>query len=176
MTAVTICSDFGARENKICHCFHFSPIYMPWNDGTGCHDLCFLNIALSQLFHSPLSLSSRGSLVPLCFLPLEWYHLHMLACWYFSWQSWFQLVLHPAQHFTWCTLYISYTSMVTGLQPWCSPFPILKQSIIVPCPVLTSASWPAYRFHRRQIWWSGISISLRIFHSLLWSTQSKASC
>ena len=140
MTAVTIWSDFGARENKICHCFHFSPIYMPWNDGTGCHDLCFLNIALSQLFHSPLSLSSRGSLVPLCFLPLEWYHLHMLACWYFSWQSWFQLVLHPAQHFTWCTLYISYTSMVTGLQPWCSPFPILKQSIIVPCPVLTSAS------------------------------------
>ena len=27
---------------------------------------------LSQLFHSPLSPSSRGSLVPLCFLPLGW--------------------------------------------------------------------------------------------------------
>ena len=27
--------------------------------------------------------------------------------WYFSWQSWFQLVLHPAQHFSWCTLHIS---------------------------------------------------------------------
>ena len=27
--------------------------------------------------------------------------------WYFSWQSWFQLVLHPAWHFTWCTLHIS---------------------------------------------------------------------
>ena len=26
---------------------------------------------------------------------------------YFSWQSWFQLVLHPAQHFSWCTLPIS---------------------------------------------------------------------
>ena len=25
MAAVTICSDFGAQENKICHCFHFSP-------------------------------------------------------------------------------------------------------------------------------------------------------
>ena len=24
----------------------------------------------------------------------------------FSWQSWFQLVLHPAQHFTLCTLHI----------------------------------------------------------------------
>ena len=27
--AITICSDFGAQENKICHCFHFSPIYLP---------------------------------------------------------------------------------------------------------------------------------------------------
>ena len=24
MAAVTICSDFGAQENKVCHCFHFS--------------------------------------------------------------------------------------------------------------------------------------------------------
>ena len=37
-------------------------------------------------------------------------------------------------------------------------------------PVLTAASWPAYRFLRRQARWSGISISLRVFHSLLWST------
>ena len=44
----------------------------------------------------------------------------------------------------------------------------------VPCPVLTVASWPAYRFFRRQVRWSGISISWRIFHSLLWSTQSEA--
>jgi len=27
--------------------------------------------------------------------------------WYFSQQSWFQLVLLPAQHFSWCTLHIS---------------------------------------------------------------------
>ena len=44
----------------------------------------------------------------------------------------------------------------------------------VPCPVLTAASWPAYRYLRRQVRWSGISISFRIFHSLLWSTQLKA--
>ena len=37
----------------------------------------------------------------------------------------------------------------------------------------TVASWPAYRFLRRQVRWSNIPISLRIFHSLLWSTQSK---
>ena len=24
-----------------CHCFHCFPIYLPWSDGTGCHDLKF---------------------------------------------------------------------------------------------------------------------------------------
>ena len=33
-------------------------------------------------------------------------HLHIWGYWYFSWQSWFQLMLHPAWHFTWCTLHI----------------------------------------------------------------------
>ena len=59
-----------------------------------------------------------------------------------------------------------------NIHPWHTPFPIWNQSV-VPCPVLTVASWPAYRFLRRLVRWSGIPISLRIFHSLLWSTQSK---
>ena len=25
-------------KNKVCHCFHCFPIYLPWSDGTGCHD------------------------------------------------------------------------------------------------------------------------------------------
>ena len=29
MAAVTICSDFGAQKNKVCHCFHCFPIYLP---------------------------------------------------------------------------------------------------------------------------------------------------
>ena len=60
-----------------------------------------------------------------------------------------------------------------NIWPWHTPFPIWKQSV-VPCPVLAVASWPAYRFPKRQVRWSGIPISFRIFHSLLWSTQSKA--
>ena len=35
-----------------------------------------------------------------------------LRYWYFSQQSWFQLVLHPAQHFALYTLHISYISRV----------------------------------------------------------------
>ena len=50
------------------------------------------------------------------------------------------------------------------IQPWCTPFPIWNQSV-VPCPVLTVASWPAYRFLKRQVRRSGIPISFIIFHS-----------
>ena len=28
------------------HCFHCFPIYFPWSDGSGCHDLRFLNVEL----------------------------------------------------------------------------------------------------------------------------------
>ena len=45
---------------------------------------------------------------------------------------------------------------------WCTPFPIWNQSV-VPCLVLTVVSWPAYRFLKRQVRWSDIPISLRIF-------------
>ena len=38
MAAVTICSDFGAQENKMCHCFHCFPIYLTWSDGTRWHE------------------------------------------------------------------------------------------------------------------------------------------
>ena len=29
MAAITICSDFGAQENKVCYCFHCFPLYLP---------------------------------------------------------------------------------------------------------------------------------------------------
>ena len=62
-----------------------------------------------------------------------------------------------------------------NMQPWCTPFPIWNQSV-VPCPVLTVASWPAYRFLRRQVRWSGIPVSLRLSHSLLTRCPQKWVC
>ena len=47
------------------------------------------------------------------------------------------------------------------IHPWRTSFPIWNLS--VPCPVLTVASLPAHSFLRRQVRWSGIPISLRIF-------------
>ena len=45
--------------------------------------------------------------VLLYFLPSGWCYLHIWGYWYFSRQSWFQLVLLPAQCFSWCTLHRS---------------------------------------------------------------------
>ena len=48
-----------------------------------------------------------------------------------------------------------------NIQLWHTPFPVLNQSV-VPCLVLTVSSWPACRFLKRQVRWSGI-LTLRIF-------------
>ena len=76
MTVVTICSDFGAPQNKVSLCPLFPHLFamkwwdcMPWSSFFEC-------CVSSQLFDSPLSLLSRGSLIPLPFLPEEWCHLH----------------------------------------------------------------------------------------------------
>ena len=58
--------------------------------------------------------------------------------------------------------------------PWGTHFQILKQSIVT-CLVVTVTSWPAYRFLRRQVKWSTIPKSLRIFHPLLWFTVKAVS-
>ena len=60
----------GILESKkiTSHCFHCLPIYLPWSDGTECQDLSFLNVEFLANFFTPLSLSSRGSLVALHFL------------------------------------------------------------------------------------------------------------
>ena len=50
-----------------------------------------------------------------------------------------------------------------NIHSWCTPFTIWNQS--VPSLFLTVSSWPSYRFIMRQVRWSGIPVSWRIFHS-----------
>ena len=103
LAAVTVHSDFGGQENKIWLFPHF-PIYLPWSDGTRCHDLSFLNtefyfslftlIIKSFFFSSSLSairVVSSESLKLLIFLP----------------DLFISAELHPAQHFTWYSLHRS---------------------------------------------------------------------
>ena len=68
-------------------------------------------------------------------------------------------------------MYIAYKLNKQGdnIQPWC----IWNQSAVV-CQILTVASLPAYRFLQEAgqvVWYSHL---IKFFHSLLWSTQSKA--
>ena len=171
LAAVTICSDFGAQKIKFVTVSIVSPSIchevidpMPWSSFSECW-------ALSQLFHSPLSLSSRGSLVLLHFLASGWCHLHIIYIF-------LPEILIPAcasSSPVFLMMYSAYKLNKQGdnIQPWLNSFPIWNQ-YIVPSLVLNVASWPAYRFLRSQVRWSGIPSSWRIFHSLLWSTQSKA--
>ena len=49
-----------------------------------------------------------------------------------------------------------------NIQTWYTSFPIWNQSV-VPCLVLTVASWPTYSFLMSQVRWSGVLISLKNF-------------
>ena len=53
MAAVTVCSDFGAQENKIHHCFHFSPSVCHKVVGMDAMFLVFLILVFKPAF-SPL--------------------------------------------------------------------------------------------------------------------------
>ena len=53
MAAVTVPSDFGVQENKICHCYHFLPFYSNWVMGVDAVILVFLNVEF-QASYFPL--------------------------------------------------------------------------------------------------------------------------
>ena len=94
MVAVTIHSDFvESNKRKSVTASTVSP------------DAMILIFWMLSSFYSSLSPLSGGSLVPFQFLLLKWCHVCIWGYGYVSWQSWFQLVLHPAWHFTWCTLH-----------------------------------------------------------------------
>ena len=50
MASVTVCSDFRAQENKICHCFHFSPSICHEVMGLDATILSFLNVEFQVSF------------------------------------------------------------------------------------------------------------------------------
>ena len=104
MAVVIIHSDFGAQENKICYCLHFSPSI--------CHEVMGLDAVILVFwmlsFKPGFSLSSFNFIKRVLSSSLlsAIRVVHIWDYWYFSWQSWFQLVFHPLWHFTGCTLHI----------------------------------------------------------------------
>ena len=170
MAAVTICSDFGAHKNKVWHCFHCFPTY--FHEVMGPNAMIFVFWMLS--FKPTFSLSS---FIKRLFSSSSLSAIRVVSSAYMRLLIFLPAILIPACVYSspaFLMMYSAYKLNKQGdnIQPWHTPFPIRNQS--VPCPVLTVASWPAYRFFKSQVRWSGIPISFKIFHSLLWSTQSKA--
>ena len=68
MAAVTICSDFGAKESKVSECFHSFPIYLPRSDyhPSGC-----------QFSQQTWVCSLISRCVFPVFLPLRWYPYYL---------------------------------------------------------------------------------------------------
>ena len=173
MASVTICSDFGAQEKKVCHCFIVS--------SSICHEVMRLG-AMILLFWI-LSFKPAFSLSYFNFIKKLYSFSSLSAIWVVSSAYLRLLIFSPAILIpacasfclVFCMRYSTYKLNKQGdnIQPWRTPFPVWNQSVF-PCPVLTVASRPAYRFLKRQVRWSGIPVCLRIFHSLLWPTQSEA--
>ena len=164
---------FWSPPKIVWYCFHCFPIYFPWTDGTRCHDLRFWMLNFKLIF----SLSTF-TFIKRLFSSFSFSAIRVVSSAYLMLLIFLPAILIPAcasSSPAFLMMYSAYKLNNQGdnIQPWCTPFPIWNRSV-VPCPVLTVASWPAYRFLKRQVRWSGIPISWRIFHSLLWSTQSKA--
>ena len=150
MAIVIICSDFGAQENKVCHYFHCFSIYLPWSDGIKCHGLSFWNVE----FEARFSLSSF-TFIKRLFSSFLLSVIRVVSSAYLRLLIFSQKILIPAyasSSLAFLMIYSAYKLKKEGdnIQPWCTPFPILKQPI-VPCLDLTVASWFAYRFLRRQL-------------------------
>ena len=137
MAAATICSVFGGKKNKVSHCFCCFLIYLPWSDGTRCHDLCFWTLSfkptlslssftfIKRLFSSSLLSSIRvmssAYIRLLIFLPA----FLIPAC----------ASSRPGFHMRYCAYKLN--KQGDNIQSWHTPFPIWNQSV-VPCPTCSN--------------------------------------
>ena len=148
MAVVTICSDFGAQENSLSLFPLFPYLFvMKWCDWMP-RSLFFECLVLSQLVHSSLSLSSKGSSVTLHFFAIR-----VVSSAYLRLLIFLPAILIPvcaSSSPAFCMMYSAYklNKQDDNIQPW--RFPIWNQSV-VPSPVRYVASWPAPRFLRRPV-------------------------
>ena len=174
MAAITIFSDFGTPQNKVSHCPHCFPSIC--HEGMGLDDMILVFWMLS--FKPTFSKLSSFTFIKRLFSSSSLSAIRVVSSAYLRLLIFLPVILIPAcasSSPAFLMMYSAYklNKQADNIQPWRTPFPIWNQTV-VPYPVLSVTSRPAYRFLKRQVKWSGMPISFRIFHSLLWSTQSKA--
>ena len=137
-----------------------NPAWTSWSSWfTYCWSLAWR--ILSQLFHSPLSFIKR------LFSYSSLSAIKVVSSAYLRLLIFLPAILIPTSASSSLVFHMMDSAYKLNKhgdkkQPWWTPFPVWNQSVIS-CSVLTVASWLAYRFLRRQLRWSGIPISLRIF-------------
>ena len=161
MAVVTICSDFGVpppprRQRKLSLLPLFPHLYaMKWWDR--CHDLSFLNVEFKLTF--PLS---SFTFIMRLFSSSLLSAIRVVSPTYLRLLMFLPAIFIPAcesSNHAFRMIYSAYKLNKQGdtIQHWRTPFPIWNQPV-VPCPVLTVASWSAYKYLRRQVRWSSIPI------------------
>ena len=166
MAAITIYSDFGAPQNKIWHCFHCFPSISHEVMGPDAINFVFWMLSFKPTF----SLSSF-TFIKRFFNSSSLSAIRVVSSAYLRLLIFLLAILIPACESSSPAFLLMYSTCKLNnqgdnIQPWCTPFSIWHQSV-VPCPVLTVASWPAYRFLKRQVRCSGIPISFRIFQFIV---------
>ena len=147
MAAITIGSDFGAQKIKSDTVSTVSPSICHEVMGLDVMILAFWMLSLSQPFYSSLLLSSRGS------SSSSISSIRVMSSAYLRLLIFLPAVLIPACASSSPAFLMMYYSAYKlnkqgdNTQPWCTPFPIWNQPV-VPRPVLTVASWSAYRILR----------------------------
>ena len=141
------------KKLKSITAYSFS-FYLPWSDGTTCHDLSFLlsfklafsfsSFTLIKRFFRSSSISAIRVVLS-AYLRLLIFLLAILIPDYDSSSQIFRMIYSTQK----------LNKQGDNIQPWRTPFPIWNQSI-VPCPVQTVASWPAYWFleANQVVWYS----------------------
>ena len=143
-----------------------------WLNGARCHDLNFFFLFVCFSYKLALPLSSF-TLIKKIFSSSLLSAIKMLLSAYLRLLMLLLLILIAvcnSASLGFCMMCSTYRLNKQGntRQGFHTPFSILNQPI-VPYKVLTVASSPAYRFLRRKVRWPGIIVSLRAFHSSLWS-------
>ena len=129
---------FGAKENIIYHCFHFSPYI--------CHEVMGLNAMIFifwMLSFKPAFSLSSFTFIKRLFSSSLFFAIRVMSSVYLWLLIFLLAILIPvcaSSSMMFCMMYSAYKLNEQGdnIQPWHKPFPIWNKSI-VPCPVPTVA-------------------------------------
>ena len=165
-------------------------MYLPWSDRPGCHDFAFSMLSFKPAFSLPSFTFIKRLFSSSSLSAIRFHFLHIQGYWYFwyfchkvSLSAYPRLliflhaILIPASASsspTFCMMYSAYKLNKQGdiTQALHTSFLIWNQSV-VPCPVLLLLDLHTDFSGGKEVRWSSISISSKIFHGFLLSTQLK---